>query len=32
MTTAQMVFDTAMGLIDEVNETTGSTDNADTKE
>lgn len=31
-TTAQDVFDAAMGLIDEVNESTGSTDTADTKE
>ena len=32
MTTAQDVFDTAMGLIDEVNETTGQTDTTDTRE
>lgn len=32
MTNAQEIFDTAMGLIDEVNETSGSTDTADTKE
>lgn len=31
-TTAQDVFDTAMGLMDEVNESTGATDTADTKE
>lgn len=32
MTTAQEVFATAMALIDEVNETTGQTDTADTRE
>ena len=32
MTTAQRVFDLAMGLMDEVNETSGLTDPADTKE
>lgn len=32
MTTAQRVFDLAMGLMDEVNETNGATDTADTKE
>lgn len=32
MTNAQGVFDAAMGLMDEVNETTGSADNQDTKE
>ena len=32
MTTAQRVFDLAMGLMDEVNETSGLTDTADTKE
>jgi hypothetical protein len=32
MTTAQDVFDAAMGLMDEVNETTGETDTVDTKE
>lgn len=32
MTNAQEVFDAAMGLMDEVNETTGSADNQDTKE
>lgn len=32
MTTAQEVFDAAMGLMDEVNEATGATDTADTKE
>lgn len=32
MTTAQRVFDLAMGLMDEVNETTGATDTGDTKE
>lgn len=31
-TTAKQVFDAAMGLMDEVNETTGSTDSADIKE
>lgn len=31
-TTAQRVFDLAMGLIDEVNESTGATDTSDTKE
>lgn len=31
-TTAQYVFDIAMGLIDEVNENSGATDTADTKE
>ena len=31
-TTAQQVFDTTMGLIDEVNESSGATDTADTKE
>lgn len=31
-TTAQRVFDLAMGLIDEVNETSGSTDTSDTRE
>lgn len=31
-TTAQEVFDAAMGLMDEVNESTGATDTADTKE
>lgn len=30
--TAQRVFDIAMGLIDEVNESSGATDTADTKE
>ncbi len=32
MTTAQWVFDKAMNLMDEVNESTGQTDTADTKE
>ena len=32
MATAQDIFDEAMGLMDEVNETTGATDTADTKE
>lgn len=32
MATAQDVFDKAMGLIDEVNESTGATDTADTAE
>lgn len=32
MTTAQNVFDYTMGLIDEVNESTGQTDTADTRE
>ena len=32
MATAQDIFDEAMGLMDEVNETTGETDTADTKE
>ena len=32
MTTAQDVFDAAMGLMDEVNETTGETDTSDTRE
>lgn len=31
-TTAQRVFDIAMGLMDEVNETSGGTDDADTRE
>ena len=31
-TTAQRVFDIAMGLMDEVNETTGATDTSDTRE
>lgn len=31
-TTAQRVFDIAMGLMDEVNESTGSTDTSDTRE
>ena len=31
-TTAQNVFDAAMGLMDEVNESTGATDTADTRE
>lgn len=31
-TTAQDVFDAAMGLMDEVNESTGETDTADTRE
>lgn len=31
-TTAQRVFDIAMGLMDEVNESTGNTDTSDTKE
>ena len=31
-TNAQWIFDTTMGLIDEVNEQTGSTDTSDTKE
>lgn len=31
-TTAQRVFDIAMGLMDEVNESTGATDTSDTKE
>lgn len=31
-TTAQMVFDIAMGLMDEVNESSGATDTSDTKE
>lgn len=31
-TTAQRVFDLAMGLMSEVNETSGSTDDADTRE
>lgn len=31
-TTAQRVFDLAMGLMDEVNETTGETDTPDTRE
>lgn len=31
-TTAQDVFDIAMGLMDEVNESTGATDTSDTKE
>lgn len=31
-TTAQQVFDITMGLIDEVNESSGATDTADTKE
>ena len=31
-TTAQRVFDITMGLIDEVNESSGATDTADTKE
>lgn len=31
-TTAQRVFDIAMGLMDEVNENSGATDTADTKE
>lgn len=31
-TTAQRVFDIAMGLMDEVNETSGATDTSDTKE
>ena len=31
-TTAQDVFDAAMGLMDEVNETSGATDTADTRE
>lgn len=31
-TTAQQVFDITMGLIDEVNESSGETDTADTKE
>lgn len=31
-TTAQRVFDLAMGLMDEVNETSGGTDDADTRE
>ena len=31
-TTAQNVFDAAMGLMDEVNESSGETDTADTKE
>lgn len=32
MATAQDIFDEAMGLMDEVNETSGETDTADTKE
>lgn len=32
MTTAQEVFEAAMGLMDEINETTGSADTADTAE
>lgn len=32
MANAQRVFDLAMGLMDEVSETTGSTDSADTRE
>ena len=32
MTTAQEIFDTAMGLMDEVNEQSGATDTADTRE
>lgn len=32
MTTAQNVFDAAMGLMDEVNEQSGATDTADTRE
>lgn len=32
MTTAQRVFDLAMGLMDEVNESTGATDTGDTRE
>lgn len=32
MTNAQRVFDLTMGLIDEINETTGATDTPDTKE
>lgn len=32
MTTAQWVFEKAMNLMDEVNESSGSADNADTKE
>lgn len=32
MTNAKWVFDHAMGLMDEVNESTGATDTADTKE
>lgn len=32
MTNAQAVFDTAMGLMDEVNQTSGKTDTQDTKE
>ena len=32
MTTAQRVFDIAMGLIDEVNENSGATDTPDTRE
>ena len=32
MTTAQNVFDAAMGLIDEVNESSGATDTSDTRE
>lgn len=31
-TTAQRVFDLAMGLIDEVNESSGETDTSDTRE
>lgn len=31
-TTAQEIFDAAMGLMDEVNESTGATDTADTRE
>lgn len=31
-TTAQRIFDIAMGLMDEVNESTGATDTSDTKE
>ena len=31
-TTAQRVFDIAMGLIDEVNESSGETDTSDTRE
>lgn len=32
MTTAQRIFDLAMGLMDEVNESTGATDTSDTRE
>lgn len=32
MTTAQRVFDLSMAMMDEVNETSGSTDTSDTRE